>query len=112
MRLYSSCSRLLLTNLYFSIKNKFPFKMNELTNFIKVGSGTYGIVYSAKDSSITDYNGGIIAFKRNFKDPRHSGISNIRELDILSKLKGHPNIISLIKCRFDPVPLSPYMMIF
>lgn len=70
----------------------------------KIGHGTYGNVYSGK------LNEKIYAVKRNFKDNTATWIGNLRELNILSKLKGHPLIIDLIDVRFDnpfSVPLSP-----
>lgn len=59
----------------------------------KLGEGMYGIVYEATSPSSQDK----YAIKRNIKDDDVSFMSSIRELDILTNMKIHPNIISLKK---------------
>jgi serine/threonine protein kinase len=86
-----------------------------LVRVIKVGEGTYGHVYKAKQfsppsvkgisdkkSSDTDPKADdiYVAVKRNFKDLDASWLGNLRELDMLARLKGHPFIIDLINVSF------------
>src|SRR6056297_182094 len=54
-----------------------------------LGEGTYGKVYLSKSDN-NEY-----AIKRNLLDKNTDFIGSIKELDILAKLKGHDNIISL-----------------
>lgn len=73
----------------------------------KLGCGSYGKVYKAKDE-----NNNIVAIKRNLVSNVYHGTScNIRELDILTLVKGHPFCIQLVKTYFgNPFPeeiLSP-----
>ena len=67
--------------------------MTELTRIGKIGEGTYGIVYSA--------NMGLspVAVKRNLIDANTNFIGSIRELDVLLKLRHHPNIVKLLDIR-------------
>lgn len=65
----------------------------------KIGEGTYGTVYSAtKETPNKPIE--VVAVKRNFKDLTASFIGNIRELDALSRLKGHPFIVDLQSVSF------------
>lgn len=60
----------------------------------KLGEGTFGIVYSARSpNSKKEY-----AIKRNLADTQKSFISTPREVDVLTKLRLHPNI-----CRLEYV---------
>jgi len=56
-----------------------------------LGDGTYGIVYSCKDTD----TGKEYAFKRNLSDKNTLFLSAIRELDLLTKLREHPHIVTL-----------------
>ena len=85
---------------------------SEVHKISKVGEGTYGIVYEA-DACISEPNEcRRVAVKRNLLDESVDGIGNICELDMLSRLKGHPFIVDLISVSFgDPFtsdrPMSP-----
>lgn len=66
----------------------------------KIASGTYGILYTANDRK-NGNNDEIFAIKRNLKDSTASWINNLRELNFLSSLKGHPYIVDLISISYD-----------
>ena len=65
----------------------------------RVGEGTYGIVYKARDTTVTrNNNNGFVALKRCI--PHHEAsdgfpLTTLREIHALQTLQGHPNIISL-----------------
>ena len=62
----------------------------------RVGKGTYGKVYKV------DYDRGeTVAIKRNFKDIDTTGISSIRELNMLALIKSHPLVTDLKYVTFD-----------
>eukprot|EP01063_Lacrimia_lanifica_P023540 TRINITY_DN3110_c0_g1_i1.p1 TRINITY_DN3110_c0_g1~~TRINITY_DN3110_c0_g1_i1.p1 ORF type:complete len:308 (+),score=103.33 TRINITY_DN3110_c0_g1_i1:139-1062(+) len=63
------------------------------TKLDKVGEGTYGVVYKAKDK----VSGQLVALKRMRLEVEDEGIpcSALREILLLKELK-HPNIVSLI----------------
>lgn len=70
-----------------------------------LGEGTYGRIYTAKSS-----DGKEMAFKRFILEPESEGICNLKEIDILTKIKGHKNIISIEEVTYDTPfiePLSP-----
>lgn len=72
--------------------------------FGKLGNGAYGKVYKAT------YNGKEVALKRSYTDSCVDFSGNIRELDILNKLSGHPSIVRLEKTLSSlpcERPLSP-----
>jgi serine/threonine protein kinase len=91
----------------------------------KIGEGSYGSVYAAKECSkteeaticekeITDFSEeSLVAVKRNFKEPSTTGYSNLRELDMLMALSGHPYIVNLLDVKdSDPFkntarPMTP-----
>lgn len=63
----------------------------------KLGEGTFGIVYSAKSpKSKSEY-----AVKRNLIEDETSFIGATREVDMLNKMRNHPNIVRLEKVAFD-----------
>src|SRR3990167_1562775 len=62
----------------------------------KIGEGTYGIVYSCHSPT----SGKEFAVKRNLADQNNSFIGVIRELDILNKMRQHPNIVKLEQVSF------------
>ena len=72
----------------------------------KIGAGTYGAVYEAQ---LPGEHRPLVV-KRNFTDGATSFIRNIREADILWRVKGHPHIIEILHyaptAAFDS-PLSP-----
>jgi cell division cycle 2-like protein len=81
--------------------------MGTLTKIDKLGSGTYGVVYSAKTKDSED-----VAVKRNFVDMAVSGIGSIRELSFLKMLKGHPCVVEIMSVALsDPFdksnPMTP-----
>ncbi|XP_012558761.1 cyclin-dependent kinase 10 isoform X1 [Hydra vulgaris] len=64
----------------------------EFQKLNRVGEGTYGVVYRAKDSS----TGQIVALKRVRMDKEKEGlpISSLREINLLMRIK-HKNIVKL-----------------
>lgn len=73
----------------------------------KIGEGIYGKVYSLKmldtndDTDQNNSQSNLLAFKKNSSGTGILGIgSSLKEVDILSKLKGHPYIIDLITVSF------------
>ena len=72
----------------------------------KVGEGTYGAVYNAQLPG----DRRALVVKRNFSHPSSSFIQNVREADILNRVKGHPHIVEIL--HYAPTaafeaPLSP-----
>jgi serine/threonine protein kinase len=70
----------------------------------KIGQGAYGSVYKV------EHKEKIFAVKRNTLDNHISFHGSLRELDMLTKLKGHPYIVSFEGLSFSsPLdkPLSP-----
>lgn len=61
----------------------------------KIGEGSYSRVYRVK---IGDE---LLALKRNVIEKEIKGTGNVRELDILIKCKGHPNIVQLQKISYN-----------
>lgn len=62
----------------------------------KIGEGTYGIVYAAT----TPTRQHEYAVKRNLVEKDIAFIGSVREIDILTKLRGHPGIIRLEQIAF------------
>ena len=62
----------------------------------EAGRGTYGIVYIAE--TVKDHQ--TIVVKRNIINDTVDFIGSIRELDLLSRLKGHPFIVELKSISF------------
>jgi len=80
----------------------------------KIGLGGYGVIYSAHSPSSDPSNENRqkqerLAVKRNLKDSKVSFIDSIRELDMLVKLSGHPNIV-LLKYVTDKNPFGSSVM--
>ena len=76
----------------------------------RVGAGTYSKVYNVSDPQEEDPHSNVL--KRNFSENNIDWCFNIREMDILARLKGHPFIITLEKVSFDnpfrpEQPLTP-----
>lgn len=76
----------------------------------KIGEGSYGVVYSGifKDTGKEK----LYAVKRNYKEKSAAWIGNIHEADVLTRLKGHPCIVSIVKMAMgDPFdesnPMTP-----
>ncbi|MCA9750466.1 MAG: protein kinase, partial [Romboutsia sp.] len=61
----------------------------------KVGKGTYGVVYYGVSNSNEK-----VAVKRNLVDTNTDFIGSLREMDLLIRLKGHPNIVELKNVSF------------
>ncbi len=64
----------------------------------KIGEGTYGVVYKAKDRVSET----IIALKRIRLEAEDEGIPStaIREISLLKELR-HPNIVRLVFCSAE-----------
>jgi serine/threonine protein kinase len=79
----------------------------ELSGKTKLSEGTYGIVYSGTDS-----DGRKVAVKRILKSFRTNGIAAYREIDMLSKVKMHPNFVQLLDVYYNSPfsePFSPLL---
>ncbi len=97
----------------------------QLVKLDKIGEGAYGMVYAAKEhikgrplkvnpnELQTLPEDEIIAVKRNFKEKSTTGYANLRELDMMVKLSGHPYIVNLLDVKdYDPFketgrPMTP-----
>jgi len=71
----------------------------------RLGDGSYGIVYAATRGEEQ------LAVKRNLVDVRMSFIGSVRELDFLTRLRGHPYVVEVkyvsLGSPFRSAPLSP-----
>ena len=75
-----------------------------LTKISRLGKGTYGVVYVGKQDQVPEkpsHNLNELAVKRNIVENSTSYIGSVKELDILSRLKGHPFIVDLLAISFD-----------
>jgi serine/threonine protein kinase len=95
----------------------------QLVKIGKIGEGSYGTVYAAfqqnnnktlSDKEISKISeDDKLAVKRNFKEKSSIGYSNLRELNALVVLSGHPYIVNLIDVKdYDPFknsdrPMTP-----
>jgi serine/threonine protein kinase len=92
---------------------KVPINIKMATRKIEtLGEGSYGRVYSALPGPDLTQRLKIdltpVAIKRNFVDDTSKFIGNLRELDFLSRLKNHPNIVQLHGTSFSPLfPMTP-----
>lgn len=64
----------------------------QLTRVSEIGHGSYSQVYSARSPG-----GTVCALKRSFKEDITSGMSAVREADMLYRSRGHPYIVSVSK---------------
>lgn len=66
----------------------------------KVGEGTYGIVYKARDIQTNE----IVALKKIKLENEDEGVPStaLREISILKELTPHPNIVKLIEVVYHP----------
>ena len=74
-------------------KTDSQYKMERYQKLEKIGEGTYGVVYKAKDRVSET----IIALKRIRLEAEDEGIPStaIREISLLKELR-HPNIVRLV----------------
>jgi len=80
-------------------KKKPSYNLNHfeiLTKVKKVGEGTYGLIYHAKTIDGKD-----IVVKVHILEKTTDFSGNVKELDLLNKLRGHPNIIELKWYSFE-----------
>ena len=70
-----------------------------------IGSGTYGVVYNALQSSKSSKKE--IAVKRNLIDSDISFSGSIKEMDLLNRLRGHPYIVKLLSVSFGNPFVTP-----
>lgn len=68
--------------------------VNEFEKLGRVGEGTYGVVYRARDGA----TGAVVAIKRVKMENETGGmpVSSIREIALLRRARGHPNIVRLL----------------
>jgi len=71
--------------------------MEKYQKLEKIGEGTYGVVYKAKNR----VSEGIVALKRIRLEAEDEGIPStaIREISLLKELR-HPNIVRLVTLSF------------
>lgn len=84
-----------------------------ITKVRRAGEGTYGIVYTAQRFAGLKERPtpGNVAVKRNLVDNTTDFIGSLKELDVLSRLNGHPYIVKLIDVSFgDPFKPTGGMM--
>jgi len=65
----------------------------------ELGSGVYGKVYEA----VTYPDFKTVAIKRNYANKNVMGISNLRELDILSRVGQHSCILQMLDVKFESI---------
>jgi serine/threonine protein kinase len=67
--------------------------VSDFEKLAEIGEGTYGTVYKARDKA----SGKVVALKKVRMHNANDGfpITSLREINILSQLKSHPNIIKL-----------------
>ena len=72
------------------VRNRLSQKMDNYDKIEKVGEGTYGVVYKAKDK----HTGQIVALKKIRLETEDEGVPStaIREISFLKELQ-HPNIV-------------------
>jgi serine/threonine protein kinase len=70
--------------------------INKMIRIALLGHGSYGLVYSCQSPTSKKE----FAVKRNLADKNNSFIGVVRELDILNKMRYHPNIIKLEQISF------------
>eukprot|EP00729_Bicosta_minor_P021859 gene21859-35166_t len=60
----------------------------------RIGEGTYGVVYRARDSR----SGSVVALKQVKMEQEHGGmpVSTLREITLLRAARGHENIVTLL----------------
>lgn len=80
--------------------------MDKIKIHRKIGKGSYSQVYSLCDENDQPVD---LVLKRNIcNDNSASWCNSVKELDIMSRLRGHPFIISLELVAFgEPFPASP-----
>ncbi len=66
----------------------------------KIGQGTYGLVFKARDNITKE----IVAIKKIKLDNEDEGVPStaLREISILKQLQPHPNIVGLIQVIYAP----------
>uniref|UniRef100_A0A8D0D6T4 Cyclin dependent kinase 10 n=1 Tax=Sander lucioperca TaxID=283035 RepID=A0A8D0D6T4_SANLU len=88
--------RLIPWQAFFFVSSSFRFgscrSVREFEKFNRIGEGTYGIVYRARDTKSDE----IVALKKVRMDKEKDGIpiSSLREITLLLRLR-HPNIVEL-----------------
>ena len=60
----------------------------------RLGEGTYGVVFKARDTRMSDY----VALKRIKLENEDEGVPStaMREISILKELQPHPNIVKYL----------------
>jgi len=68
--------------------------VNDFEKLGRVGEGTYGVVYRARDTATK----GVVAIKRVKMENETGGmpVSSIREIALLRRARGHSNVVNLI----------------
>lgn len=83
-------------------------QMTDLTKNRRIGDGTYGVVYSANFNSRPEEQ---VVVKRNLVEESTDFIGSVRELYLLLRLQGHPNVVRLLDVgfgkEFGSGPMSP-----
>ena len=73
----------------------------------KMGEGAYGTVYAVQATATSK----VMAYKRNFVERWVDGLARLRELDMCTRLRGHPHIVEIVATAtshpFSAGTLSP-----
>lgn len=74
----------------------------------RLGEGTYGVVFKARDSVLKDY----VAVKKIKLENEDEGVPStaMREISILKELQPHPNIVQYIKIYLVCAKLCTFLL--
>jgi cyclin-dependent kinase 2 len=74
----------------------------------KIGEGTYGIVYKARDNVTKE----LVALKKIKLENEDEGVPStaMREISILKELQPHPNIVGLKEVVYQPNEKKLYLI--
>lgn len=74
----------------------------------KIGEGTYGIVYKARDTVTKE----LVALKKIKLENEDEGVPStaMREISILKELQPHPNIVGLKEVVYQPNEKKLYLI--
>eukprot|EP00112_Aurelia_sp_Birch-Aquarium-sp1_P010764 Seg229.13 transcript_id=Seg229.13/GoldUCD/mRNA.D3Y31 product="Cyclin-dependent kinase 1" protein_id=Seg229.13/GoldUCD/D3Y31 len=73
--------------------------ITDYTKIEKIGEGTYGVVYKAKEKA----TGNFVALKKIRLDNEDEGVPStaVREISLLNELSKHPNVVKLLTVLQD-----------